>query len=109
MWCRNTPIWAAIFAQLAFCAPVYAHGDAEWIMREPRYVTEQKVHCCGPSDCERAPKGAVVLTGSGWMIAANGQVFDYDSPALYISIDADFWWCRRDQKVVCLFTPGTGS
>lgn len=100
---------AVTIAVILGSAGALAHGDAEWIMREPRYVTEMKTHCCGPRDCERAPKGAVVSTGSGWMIAANGQVFDFDSPALYISIDTDFWWCRREQRVVCLFTPGAGS
>lgn len=86
-----------------------AHADAAWIMSDRRYVTELGEHCCGPSDCERAPPGAVVATASGWRIAETGQEFDFDTKALYISKDADFWWCRRRGKVVCLFTPGAGT
>lgn len=87
-----------------------AHGDAAWIMAETRYRTVAGAHCCGPSDCERAPRGAVERTGSGYRIAATGQTIPADRKALYTSIDGDDWWCRDGAgRVKCLFVPLTGS
>lgn len=94
----------------ALATVALAHGDAAWIMREPRFVTVNGVHCCGPSDCQRAPRGAVERIGSGYRIAATGQSIPADWKALYTSIDADDWWCRDGAgRVKCLFVPLTGA
>lgn len=89
---------------------VWAHGAASWIMQEPRFVTVYNVHCCGPSDCATAPKGAVRAGPEGYVIAATGQTIAYDWKALYRSIDEDFWWCRAPSgQVKCLFAPQAGA
>lgn len=49
----------ALLAIGAMLAPVHAHGDAEWIMKDPRYVDGAGVHCCGPTDCSRAEPGEI--------------------------------------------------
>lgn len=101
----------AIIALFAGATLAWAHGEASWIMREPRFVTVNNVHCCGPADCARAPKGAVRATSEGYQVVSTGQVIAYDWKALYRSIDEDFWWCLSGgtQAVKCLFAPQAGA
>ncbi|WP_162914945.1 hypothetical protein [Desertibaculum subflavum] len=82
----------------------FAHGDAAWIMEEPRYVTGAGSHCCGPTDCERVPDGEVVEVRPGeWLVRSTHQVFRQDQKGVYPSKQGSFWWCRRGARVVCLF------
>lgn len=109
-WVAFGILAALLFAAAAgLISPARGHGDAEWIQQEPRYVTATGVHCCSPVDCGRAPAGSVELRADGWHIAKTGQTFDFGDKALYVSIDRDFWWCVRGERVVCLFVPGAAS
>ena len=87
-----------------------AHGDASWIMQEPRFVMKSGVHCCGPTDCGRLPRGAVILTKDGYVVLRTGQVFPREAKDRYDSIDESYWSCQRapDAPVHCLFTPSLG-
>lgn len=83
-----------------------AHGDAAWIMNDPKLS-----YCCGVNDCERAPKGAVVWSKEGWVIVATGQVFPEFGPDTHMSIDRDFWYCSpayMAPKKKCLMVPSSG-
>lgn len=96
------------------CTTAMAHGDAAWIMANPRYVDRDGVHCCGPSDCRRehatkfreTPAGIEIVTGAGDVVlmprALVGQ-------GLYPSIDQDWWVCIRGGVVRCVFKPTTGG
>lgn len=87
-----------------------AHGDAAWIMADPAYVTGAGSHCCGPTDCQRAPAGAVVEEGPGvWLVPATGQRFRQGEKGVYPSREGGFWWCRRGARVVCFFYDGGES
>lgn len=105
-----------------------AHGDANWIQRDPRYVTDIQIstggysHCCGPADCEMAPDDAIVPTPDGWVIPSTGQTIPFEMLAkgrqAFYSIDGKPWWCRRytvgadgtfKRNVVCIFVPGEAS
>lgn len=113
---RPAAIFAVVlFALAAMSAGVaLAHGDAAWIMANPRYVDRDGVHCCGPSDCRRehatkfreTPAGIEIVTGAGDVIlmprALVGQ-------GLYPSIDEDWWVCIRGGVVRCIFKPSTGG
>jgi len=91
-----------------------AHGDAAWIMENPRYVDRDGVHCCGPSDCRRehatkfreTAAGVEIVTGAGDVVlmprALVGQ-------GLYPSTDDDWWVCIRGGVVRCVFKPTTGG
>ena len=91
-----------------------AHGDAAWIMANPRYVDREGVHCCGPSDCRRehaakvreTPAGIEIVTGAGDVVlmprALVGQ-------GLYPSVDDDWWVCVRSGVVRCVFKPTDGT
>ena len=95
---RPAALFAVVLFLLALMAAgaATAHGDAAWIMAEPRYVDRDGVHCCGPSDCRRehaakfreTPAGVEIVTGAGDIVlmprALVGQ-------GLYPSIDDD--WC----------------
>ena len=62
-----------LVALIVGAAAALAHGDAGWIMAEPRYVDRDGVYCCGPSDCRRehvakfreTPAGIEIVTGAG--------------------------------------------
>ena len=95
---------------VAAAGAALAHGSAEWIMVEPSYKRADGVHCCGPSDCERAPDDAVLSDGPGrWFIPSTGQHFSQDDKGVYPSVKAGFWWCRKEGRVVCLFFEGGAS
>jgi hypothetical protein len=96
-----------VIRALLIAAPlVLVHGDAEWIMQEPRYKDVNGVHCCGPSDCKRIARTEVQYTPEGYLV--HGMLFGYEHPALYQSIDSDFWLCEREVPK-CLFTPEGSS
>lgn len=91
-----------------------AHGDAAWIMAEPRYVDRDGVHCCGPSDCRRehaakfreTPAGIEIVTGAGDIVLMPRHLV---GQGLYPSIDDDWWVCVRGGVVRCVFKPSTGG
>jgi len=91
-----------------------AHGDAAWIMANPRYVDRDGVHCCGPSDCRRehatkfreTPAGIEIVTGAGDVVLMPRHLV---GQGLYPSIDDDWWVCIRGGVVRCVFKPSTGG
>ena len=103
-----------LLAAMAAGAAALAHGDAAWIMAEPRYVDRAGVHCCGPADCRRehaakfreTQAGIEIVTGAGDVVlmprALVGQ-------GLYPSIDDDWWVCIRAGVVRCVFKPSTAG
>lgn len=83
-----------------------AHGDAAWIMKDPRTA-----YCCGPSDCAKEPTGAVMPVAEGYRILDTGQLFRFGDPHLHASRDGDYWTCRPpglEGAVKCLFVPLMG-
>ena len=102
---------ATILLIIVTAATVWAHGDAAWIMRDPRFLMRNGItHCCGPQDCERLPRGAVVLKAEGYLVLRTGQLFRREDSVRYDSIDGDYWSCQLqpDAPVHCLFTPSLG-
>lgn len=113
---RPAAVFAVVLLVMAALSAgaAMAHGDASWIMAEPRYVDRDGVHCCGPSDCRRehaakfreTPAGVEIVTGAGDVVlmprALVGQ-------GLYPSIDDDWWVCVRGGVVRCVFKPTTGG
>jgi len=111
---------AALFAVVLFLLAVtaagaaIAHGDAAWIMAEPRYVDRDGVHCCGPSDCRRehaakfreTPAGIEIVTGAGDVFLMPRHLV---GQGLYPSIDDDWWVCVRGGVVRCVFKPTSGG
>jgi len=97
-------------AAFLFLGEAKSHNDASWIMQEPRFVMKSGVHCCGPTDCQRLPKGAVSLTKDGYVVLRTGQLFPREDSVRYDSIDEDYWSCQRspESPVHCLFTPSLG-
>jgi len=71
--------------------PASAHGDASWIMLDPKTRT-----CCGPDDCRRMEPGEVVASGRGWTVVATGEHVEGITTRLRDSIDDSFWICRND-------------
>jgi hypothetical protein len=109
-----TVICAAIGVHACNVYDAEAHGEAGWIMNNPAFKSESGIHCCGPSDCERAPENGVILQGGGYFIPSTGQFFPSNHPAVHPSKDGDYWWCKRIEsdgngglKAVlrCLFVP----
>jgi len=104
----------AAVASSAGQRPAHAHGDAAWIMAEPRYVDRDGVHCCGPSDCRRehatkfreTPAGVEIVTGAGDVVLMPRHLV---GQGLYPSIDDDWWVCIRGGVVRCVFKPTTGG
>ena len=92
----------------------HAHGDAEWIMANPRHVDADNVHCCGPTDCRResaikfreAPEGVYVAVGAGDETLMPRRLVGH---GLYPSIDDDWWICIRGGVIRCIFKPTTGG
>lgn len=95
----------ALLAIGAMLAPVRAHGDAEWIMKDPRYVDGAGVHCCGPTDCSRAEPGEIRRVEGGWMHVPTGTYLADGQRGIYFSKDADLWRCARSGVLRCLFLP----
>jgi len=92
----------------------FAHGDAQWIADNKRYVDESGAHCCGVADCRReqavkfreAPEGVYVATGAGDEVLVPRRLV---GRGLYPSIDDDWWICIRGGVVRCVFKPATGT
>jgi len=111
---------AALFAVVLFvlaamsAGVALAHGDAGWIMAEPRYVDRAGVHCCGPADCRRehatkfreTPAGIEIVTGAGDVVLMPRSLV---GQGLYPSIDDDWWVCIRGEIVRCVFKPATAG
>lgn len=101
------PSLAVLFVSVLVTSAAFAHGDAQWIMDDPKTR-----FCCGPSDCERAPLGAVRPIKGGWEIVSTGQRFMDGAADLHPSKDNDFWWCRPESikpLAKCLFAPAGGA
>lgn len=106
---------AMIAGAVSMCTPksTRAHGDAEWIASNARYVDANNMHCCGVSDCRReraamfreTPAGIIVLTESGGEVLMRRELV---GRGLYPSIDGDWWICVRAGVVRCVFKPATG-
>jgi len=105
---------AAFVLSTMWAAAVLAHGDAAWIMANPRYVDRDGVHCCGPADCRRehaakfreTPAGVEIVTGAGDVVLMPRHLV---GQGLYPSIDQDWWVCVRGGVVRCVFKPTTGG
>ena len=103
-----------LLAAMAAGAAALAHGDAAWIMAEPRYVDRDRVHCCGPADCRRehatkfreTPAGIEIVTGAGDVVLMPRSLV---GQGLYTSIDDDWWVCIRGGVVRCVFKPSTAG
>lgn len=104
-----------ILAVVVTTVPAMAHDDADWIMREPRYVTANGTHCCG-MDCRRAEPGEVVETAPGVFRAGksgepSGE-FREGEPGTYISRDHLPWICQYERARLpprCIFFVGGSS
>lgn len=94
-------------------SPAHAHGEAQWIMDNYRYVDRFGAHCCGPSDCRRenavnfreAREGVYFSTGAGREILMHRSL---RGRGLYVSKDRDWWLCIRDGEPRCIFAPAKG-
>jgi hypothetical protein len=103
---RYIALYAAGFL-LGTAYAALAHGDAAWIMADPKTS-----YCCGPADCERAPISAVKPINGGWYLPGTDQRFMEGEPDLHTSRDQDFWWCKPPNlggRVKCLFAPSGGA
>jgi|AraplaMF_Col_mMF_1032025.scaffolds.fasta_scaffold00123_43 hypothetical protein len=102
---------ALVSAGAGFAPPAVAHGDASWIMLNPKTR-----NCCGPDDCRRMAPGEVVEEGRGWTVVATGEHVEGITTRLRDSIDGSFWICRNDGpkgagtgELRCLLVPRSGS
>lgn len=104
----------AMFAAATLAPPARAHGEAQWIMDNPRYLDRWAAHCCGPTDCHREKAvnfredlyGVYFRTGAGVELKMPTA---HRGMGLYVSIDQDWWVCIRDGKLRCVFRPAKGS
>jgi hypothetical protein len=94
-----------------FAPPAFAHGDASWIMLNPKTR-----NCCGPADCRRMAPGEVVEEGRGWTVIATGEHVEGITTRLRDSIDGSFWICRNEGpegpgtgELRCLLVPRSGA
>ena len=101
----------SVAAAAAFAPPAVAHGDASWIMLDPKTR-----NCCGPDDCRRMAPGEVVEEGRGWTVVATGEHVEGITTRLRDSIDGNFWICRNDGpagpgtgELRCLLVPRSGA
>jgi hypothetical protein len=100
-------VWALFWLLVLPLSKAFAHGDAEWIMREPRYVDRVGIHCCGPSDCGPVPAGEITETDNS--VSHGGQTLMKRERGVYWSIDERHWVCRRFDGLKCIFIPQPGS
>lgn len=101
---------AAILAALLIApAMAHAHGEAQWIQDNPQYLRQEStLHCCGPTDCERAPPGSFHRVPGGWRVKSTGQFFPESRRGTYPSPNLDAWWCRNTERVFCIFPAPEG-
>jgi heme A synthase len=114
---RTPAIAAAALVTIALmliAGAAYAHGDAQWIADNKRYVDEAGAHCCGVADCRRdqaakfreSDAGVWVTTGAGAEVLVPRRLV---GRGLYPSID-DWWWiCIRGGEIKCVFKPTGGT
>jgi hypothetical protein len=95
--------------------PALAHGDADWIMRNPEYVDQFGYKCCGPEDCERIPESYIREEGRDIYVLPTRQVFRKGDRGTYQSPDSSWWWCKSKQlpghirpPAACIFFPFHG-
>jgi hypothetical protein len=109
---RALVIVANMLLAVALAPPAFAHGDASWIMQNPKTRS-----CCGPDDCRRMAPGEVIEEGAGWTVVATGEHLEGVTTRLRDSIDGDFWICRYHGpdgqpgtgELRCLLVPRAGS
>jgi hypothetical protein len=105
-------IVASMLLAVALTLPAFAHGDASWIMQNPKTRS-----CCGPDDCRRMAPSEVIEEGAGWTVVATGEHLEGVTTRLRDSIDGDFWICRYHGpdgtpgtgEIRCLLVPRAGS
>jgi hypothetical protein len=95
----------------------WAHGDASWIMTNPRFKAASGASCCGPSDCRSAgqAKFRKVEGGYSFDTEIDGKAVTLFAPDNVIyenTKDFDVWFCAFPSDigagiVRCLFLPGT--
>ena len=107
---------AAIIVAGAVCAlyaaVALAHGEAEWIQRNPRYVDEFGKHCCS-KECKRWPEDAFRTEGDEIIFLPTGQRFRRSTPGTYPSENVHWWACLSGTlldapdlpKANCIFHP----
>jgi len=88
---------------VAVSAVAFAHGDAEWIQKNPEYVDKFGHHCCSPTDCERIPESFVRRDGKDIYVLPTRQKFRKGENGTYRSRDSSWWWCKGRQL------PGQGE
>jgi hypothetical protein len=99
-WDRGRP-WSCdkrllVLALVFACGcvlPALAHGDADWIMRNPEYVDQFGNRCYGPEDCERIPESFIREEGQEIHVLPTHQVFRKGTRGSYRSRDSSWWWC----------------
>ena len=106
-WQMHVTIGLCAIFWLAIIRAAFAHGDAEWIMREPRYIDRNGIHCCGPSDCGPVPDSEISETND--TISHGGETLQKRDRGSYWSIDHQHWVCRRYDGLKCIFRPQPGS
>ncbi len=100
-------------ALMLIAGAAWAHGDAQWIADNKRYVDAAGARCCGVADCRRdqatkfreSDAGVWVTIGAGEEVLVPRRLV---GRGLYPSID-DWWWiCIRDGEIKCVFKPASG-
>jgi hypothetical protein len=80
-------------ALYSLCAAnVLAHGEAEWIQRNPRYVDEAGHHCCS-SECKRWDEQAFREEGDEIIFLPTEQRFKRNWRGTYRSENVHWWVC----------------
>jgi hypothetical protein len=93
-------------------AGVLAHGDAEWIQRNPNYVDEVGHHCCS-KDCTRWDEQAFREEGDEIIFLPTEQRFKRNRRGTYRSENVHWWACLQGTlldgfdlpPVTCIFYP----
>jgi hypothetical protein len=105
----------AVVLACGHALPILAHGDADWIMKNPDYVDQFGNKCCGPEDCERIPESFVREEGRDIYVLPTQQVFRKGNRGTYQSRDGSWWWCKSKQipgyirpPAACIFFPFHG-
>ena len=92
MHTRTATIVKAVALYSLCAANVLAHGEAEWIQRNPRYVDEVGHHCCS-SECKRWDEQAFREEGDEIIFLPTEQRFKRDRRGAYHSENVHWWAC----------------
>lgn len=84
---------AAFVGSQLIGASAHAHDDALWIERNPRYLSADGKHCCGPGDCKRWSKEHFRRDGDSIYYLPTMQKFGLNGPGIYQSETGDWWAC----------------